>query len=173
MRRFQPNLPDAHNCRHILWRDRRRAFAEYAATERDHCDPSRALLWLENVSQPACNNVTAPPLLSFAGLRRLVAVLCAFAFLTVGMAHALTECDGIGAGSQTVVSNVSPTSRPARTGHAVPCDHCYGCTGAVAPLACVIRRSSAASRPTSSSCPLLALHAHAPGFHTPPPKSLT
>ena len=110
--------------------------------------------------------------LSFAGFRRLVAMLCAFAFLTVGMAHALTECGGLGAGTQTIASNVLPDQPTGTSGHAVPCDHCYGCTGAVAPFASVMTGISSL-KTDLVVLPVLALRAHAPDFQTPPPKSLT
>jgi hypothetical protein len=110
-----------------------------------------------------------------AGVRRFMAVLCAFAFLTVGMTHVLCDYDGHGNASQTVLSADSTGSadQPAgSTGHAVPCDHCYGCTGAVMPLGCA---SAVAARSGTDLIvlPVAALRAHSPGFHTPPPKSLT
>ncbi|MEW6451338.1 MAG: hypothetical protein AB1490_11840 [Pseudomonadota bacterium] len=110
--------------------------------------------------------------ISFAGFRRLVAMLSAFAFLTVGMAHAIIECDGFGAGTQTIVSNVAPDQPAGPVGHAVPCDHCYGCTGAMTPLVCtsVFVGRIETDFVIAAAAPL---GAHAPGFQTPPPKSLT
>src|SRR4051812_34224847 len=101
--------------------------------------------------------------ISYAGIRRLVAVLCAFAFLTVGMAHALTECDGLGAGTQTIASSLSPSQPAGNSGHAVPCDHCYGCTGAVAPFALAMTVISSI-KTDLVALPVLALRAHAPDF---------
>ena len=107
--------------------------------------------------------------LSFAGARRLVSVLCAFAFLTVGLAHAFTEHDEVR--SQIVASNISSDQPTGTAGHAVPCDHCYQCTGAVAPIDCVVTVVSQVETDLFI-VPVLALHSHAPGFHTPPPKLL-
>ena len=108
--------------------------------------------------------------LSFAGARRLVSVLCAFAFLTVGLAHAFTEHDEVG--SQIVASNISPEQPSGTKGHAVPCDHCYQFTGAVAAIDCVVMVVSLVETDLFI-IPVLALHSYVPGFHTPPPNLLT
>ena len=140
-----------------------------------YCEPLMPLLWSKAMIS---RNVTLSHgrrggfAKSRAGLRRLVAVLCAFAFLTVGMAHALYDCDAPKIASQTVLSANSADQPTGAVGHAVPCDHCYGCTGAVAPFGC----TSAIVGHSETGLvvlPVAALRAHSPGFHTPPPKSLT
>ena len=109
---------------------------------------------------------------SVARFRRRVAVFCAFAFLTVGLAHAFTEHDGLGAGSQTVVSNISSEQPTGAMGHAIACDHCYGCTGVVAPRACVVTVIGRVETDLIT-VPAVILHSHTPGFQKPPPKFLT
>ena len=107
-----------------------------------------------------------------ARFRRLVAVFCAFAFLTVGMAHALNDCDGIGSGSTPVSVKTADVQPVGKTAPAVPCDHCYGCTGALdapAMAAATIGKVETDFVMTT----VAAMRAHGPGLGTPPPKPLT
>jgi hypothetical protein len=102
----------------------------------------------------------------------MVAVLCAVAFLTVGMAHALNDCDGIGSGSEIVLLKKAADLPAGKTVPAVPCDHCYGCTGAMdaPPCATAIVGRVETDYIVAAAA---ALHPHGPLLHTPPPKFLT
>jgi hypothetical protein len=104
--------------------------------------------------------------------RRLVAVLCAVAFLTVGTLHTVGCCDGPGAASAAIVSNLADDG-PADSGTpnaAVHC-HCFSCSGVVLPELAV--SAPEAVVPAASAVlqqPLL--HAHNPGLDTPPPRTI-
>jgi hypothetical protein len=141
-----------------------------------YCDASLALLLLLTMSISLHVTMSHGRRLWVAriaaGLRRLVAVFCAVAFLSVGMAHALNNCDGLGVASQATVSDNSADQPIGTPGDAVPCDHCYGCTGAVALLSYTSAVVGNALTDLVIST-VAAPQPYAPGFHTPPPKSLT
>jgi hypothetical protein len=104
-------------------------------------------------------------------LRRVLAVICAIAFLAVGFAHAFDNVEGLGAGSAFVSVNSSPETPAGKTTPAVPCDHCYGCTGAMAPVAQIA--SVGAALETDFAWALaFELDGHGPVLNTPPPKAL-
>lgn len=109
---------------------------------------------------------------SVAGFRRLVTVLCAVAILTVGMAHALNDFDGIGSGSEIALLEKAADLPAGKTVPAVPCDHCYGCTGAMDAPTCgaaIVGRVETGHIVTAAA----ELQPHGPLLHTPPPKSET
>lgn len=103
-------------------------------------------------------------------LRRIIAVVCAISFLAVGITHALDDANGLSTGDAAILINVSADMPDGKTAPVVPCDHCYGCTGAIAPMpyaSAVIAKLAAAFVVPPESEP----DAHGPSLNTPPPKA--
>jgi hypothetical protein len=103
--------------------------------------------------------------------RRLVAVFCAFAFLTVGTLHTFgCCCDEPSAASAAIVSSVTGDG-PADSGTFSPVHcHCFNCSGVVLPeFAASAPETVIPSATAAVHQPLLC--AHNPGLDTPPPRT--
>jgi hypothetical protein len=100
-------------------------------------------------------------------LRRVVAIACAFAFLTVGLAHGVQHLD-VPASAIAAQDASAPSDDPSDTKAPGAAEHCCACTLLAVPVlesgVLLARLSGAPQVP-----PLVDARAHPPGFETRPP----
>ena len=100
-------------------------------------------------------------------IRRVVAIACAFAFLTVGLAHGVQHLD-VPAFAFAAQDAGASSDDPSDTKAPAAAEHCCACTLLAVPVlepgVFLTRLSGAPQLP-----PLVDARAHSPGFETRPP----
>jgi hypothetical protein len=106
---------------------------------------------------------------SWGASRRILAVICALSLLAVSLAHAVDDADAAAPRTSIVLLKSSTGQPDQKAPGAVPCHHCFCCTGAMAEPMFI---TSVASRIGSDlvALPIAEMHSHDPALQTPPPK---